>query len=177
MMISTFLNQRLYYFSSLFKTLLVSSLLLGTIVANPLVLPAVEAASPSQQITHKMSQLKNSQKRWIQINLTTQRLTAWVGGNQISSVIVSTGKPSTPTYPGIFKIQSKHRIERMVGSDYDVPNVPYAMYYHRGYAIHGSYWHNQFGKAVSRGCTNVSMVYAKWLFEWTTVGTSVIIHH
>ncbi|MEL4893918.1 L,D-transpeptidase [Crocosphaera sp. Alani8] len=175
-MLQKVLNQRIYCSRAIFRRLLISSFLLVIILGNLFVLPTVQAASP-QQITYKMSQLKNSQKRWIEINLTAQKLTAWVGGNQVSSVIVSTGKPSTPTYPGIFSIQSKHRVERMVGSDYDVPNVPYAMYYHRGYAIHGAYWHNQFGRPLSHGCTNVSMVYAKWLFEWSSVGTSVIIHN
>jgi lipoprotein-anchoring transpeptidase ErfK/SrfK len=149
---------------------------LGTLLGDGLALGAVQATLPTQQIAHKMVQLQKSQKRWIEINLTTQRLTAWEGGYPVSSVTVSTGKPSTPTPSGVFAIQSKHRLERMRGSDYDVPNVPYTMYFYRGYAIHGTYWHNQFGTAVSQGCTNVSMVYAKWLFEWAPVRTSVVIH-
>lgn len=175
-MSQNFLNLPRHCSKTVFRTLLIASFLWGTISGHPSVLPGRQAALASQHITQKMTQLQNSQKRWIEINLTTQQLTAWVGNNQISSVTVSTGKPSTPTHPGIFRIQSKRRLDRMVGSDYDLSNVPYAMYYHRGYAIHGAYWHNQFGTRVTHGCTNVSIAYARWLFEWSPVGTPVIIH-
>jgi lipoprotein-anchoring transpeptidase ErfK/SrfK len=171
-----FLNRRLRYSRSLLRTLFVGSVLLGTFLGNGLALGSVQVTLPSPQISHKMAQLQKSQKRWIQINLTTQQLTAWEGEYPVFTVTVSTGKPSTPTPLGVFAIQSKHLIERMRGRDYDVPNVPYTMYFYRGYAIHGTYLHNQFGTAVSHGCTNVSMVYAKWLFEWAPNGTSVVIH-
>lgn len=64
----------------------------------------------------------------------------------------------------------------MRGADYDVPNVPYTMYYHRGYALHGAYWHRKFGTPVSHGCVNLAVNHAKWLFNWAGVGTSVIVH-
>ncbi|NEQ04766.1 MAG: L,D-transpeptidase [Moorea sp. SIO4E2] len=76
------------------------------------------------------------------------------------------GKDSTPTHPGTFTIQSKRRKDRMRGADYDLANVPYAMYYHRGYAIHGAYWHRKFGTPVSHGCVNVAVDHAEWLFDW-----------
>jgi lipoprotein-anchoring transpeptidase ErfK/SrfK len=134
----------------------------------------------SQDISTKISQqliaLKESEQRWIEIDLSTQRLTAWQGNQPIKTVIVSTGKNSTPTLPGIFEIQSKRELDRMRGEGYDVPNVPYAMYYYGGYAIHGAYWHNNFGTPVSHGCTNVAVDHAEWLFNWASIGTSVVIH-
>ncbi len=133
--------------------------------------------SRRQQIFHQMTALKKSPKRWIEINLSTQRLIAWQGNKQVYFVTVSTGKASTPTYPGVFKIQRKHSKDRMRGSNYDVPDVPYTMYYYRGYAIHGAYWHNRFGTPVSHGCTNLPVKDAKWLYQWASVGTTVIIHN
>lgn len=134
----------------------------------------------AQEISPKISQelivLKESQKRWIEIDLSTQSLTAWEGSQPIQTITVSTGKKSTPTISGVFTIQSKRPIDRMRGADYDVPNVPHAMYYHRGYAIHGAYWHNKFGTPVSHGCVNLELDHAEWLFNWTSVGTSVVIH-
>ena len=134
----------------------------------------------AQEISPKISQqlivLKESQKRWIEIDLSTQSLTAWEGNQPIQTITVSTGKKSTPTIPGVFTIQSKRPIDRMRGADYDVPNVPHAMYYHRGYAIHGAYWHNKFGTPVSHGCINLELDHAEWLFNWSSVGTSVVIH-
>ncbi len=140
-------------------------------------IPTPVLANPQRElIAQKMIALQETEERWIEINLSTQRLIAWEGGMSVYTVLVSTGKPSTPTRPGVFAIQSKRRLDRMRGPDYDVPNVPHAMYYHRGYAIHGAYWHNRFGTPVSHGCTNVAVDHAEWLFEWASVGTPVVIH-
>jgi lipoprotein-anchoring transpeptidase ErfK/SrfK len=65
----------------------------------------------------------------------------------------------------------------MQGPGYDVPDVPFTMYYYRGYAIHGAYWHNNFGTPVSHGCTNVAVNHAEWLFDWADVGTPVVVHY
>jgi len=54
------------------------------------------------------------------------------------------------------------------GEEYDVRKVPYVMYFHLGYAIHGTYWHDRFGTGarVSHGCVNLSMDHAEWLWNW-----------
>ncbi|UZQ53136.1 L,D-transpeptidase [Trichothermofontia sichuanensis B231] len=130
---------------------------------------------PSRPLT-PMERLKQSGKRWIEIDTSRQRLFAWEGDKQVYAVIVSTGKPSTPTPSGVFAIQSRHRYARMRGADYDVPDVPYTMYYSGNYAIHGAYWHNRFGTPVSHGCVNVAVDHAKWLFEWASLGTPVVVH-
>lgn len=131
---------------------------------------SVQHASLSQ-----LKALKQSGERWIEIDLSTQRLIAWEGNRPVYAVIVSTGKTSTPTPTGIFSIQTRYRTTRMSGEGYDVPDVPYAMFYHRGYAIHGADWHNSFGTPVSHGCTNVAVNHARWLYNWASVGTSVIV--
>jgi lipoprotein-anchoring transpeptidase ErfK/SrfK len=123
-----------------------------------------------------MLDLKASEKHWIEINLSSQRLFAWNGSKQAYAVIVSTGKKATPTPTGIFSIKSKRRLDRMRGEDYDLPDVPYVMYFHQGYAIHGTYWHKRFGTPVSHGCINLAVDRAKWLFDWSEIGTPVIIH-
>lgn len=50
------------------------------------------------------------------------------------------------------------------------------MYYDGGYAIHGAYWHHNFGTPVSHGCINVAVDHAEWLYNWASIGTSVVIH-
>ncbi|WP_413168249.1 L,D-transpeptidase [Capilliphycus salinus ALCB114379] len=127
-------------------------------------------------IAYRMLELQDSSERWIQIDLTRQRLIAWEGNKAVYAVIVSTGKASTPTRTGTYKIYTKYRETRMTGPGYDVPDVPYTMYYDGGMAIHGAYWHNLFGTPVSHGCTNVAVNHAKWLFEWASVGTPVVVH-
>ena len=126
-------------------------------------------------IAYKMQDLKKSNKRWIQIDLSKQRLIAWEGKKQVYAVIVSTGKRSTPTLPGIFSIKAKYPSVHMKGDGYLAPNVPYTMYYEGFYAIHGAYWHNRFGTPVSHGCTNVAVNHAEWLFNWAKVGTPVVV--
>jgi lipoprotein-anchoring transpeptidase ErfK/SrfK len=133
-------------------------------------------AKPKRQIIAEQIQtLQQSNQRWIQINLSKQRLTAWEGATPMYAIAISTGKKSTPTRTGTFKIQSKYRKIRMRGDNYDVPNVPYAMFYDGSYGIHGADWHRNFGTPVSHGCINVAVNHAKWLFNWATVGTSVVI--
>lgn len=136
--------------------------------------PASFPQTKAQSIA--MTDLKQSGQKWIEIDLSSQRLHAWEGDRPIYAVLVSTGKAATPTPTGTFAIQTRHRVARMQGEDYDVPDVPYTMYYYRGYAIHGAYWHHRFGTPVSHGCTNVAVNHARWLFNWATVGTPVVVH-
>ncbi|NES05509.1 MAG: L,D-transpeptidase [Okeania sp. SIO2F4] len=128
-------------------------------------------------IATRMLELQQSDERWISIDLSTQRLIAWEGNKAVYAVIVSTGKASTPTRLGTFRVYTKYRTTRMTGPGYDVPDVPYTMYYDGGMAIHGAYWHNMFGTPVSHGCTNVAVNHAKWLFDWASVGTPVVVHN
>jgi len=138
--------------------------------------PIAHPTPQSEQIANKMMALQNTNQRWIQIDVTNQRLIAWEGGNQVYAVIVSTGKRATPTHPGVFTIQTKLRRDRMRGPGYDISDVPYTMYYHGGYAIHGAYWHNNFGTPMSHGCINVAVDHAQWLYNWASVGTPIVIH-
>ncbi|MBE9114649.1 L,D-transpeptidase [Lusitaniella coriacea LEGE 07157] len=135
-------------------------------------------AQPSQeQISQRIAVLKNSSQRWIEINLSTQRLIAWEGGQSVYAVIISTGKPATPTRPGIFAIQDKQPSARLRGSNFDVPDVPFILYYDGGSAIHGAYWVNRFGQPVSHGSIYMAVNHARWLYNWAYVGVPAIVHH
>lgn len=57
-----------------------------------------------------------------------------------------------------------------------MPNVPYTMYYYKGYAVHGAYWHNNFGHPMSHGCVNLRPSDAKWFYNFAPVGTPVVVH-
>lgn len=154
----------------------VSLILGGLLAAMPAMSTGEATVRAEGAIAQKMEYLKETDKKWLEIDLTRQRLIAWEGDQPVYAVVVSTGKPSTATPPGIFAIQSKHRYARMQGANYDISKVPYTMYYHGGYAIHGAFWHNRFGTPVSHGCTNVAVDRAQWFFEWASVGTPVIVH-
>jgi lipoprotein-anchoring transpeptidase ErfK/SrfK len=82
------------------------------------------------------------------------------------SFTASTGLPNTPTVLGKFKIYWKLTSTLMAGPNYYLPEVPYTMYFYAGYALHGTYWHNNFGQPMSHGCVNLETSQAKQLFDW-----------
>jgi lipoprotein-anchoring transpeptidase ErfK/SrfK len=119
--------------------------------------------------------------KWIDVNVTNQTITAYEGTTPLKSILVSTGLPRTPTVIGTFKILRKYPAVRMTGGTpgndyYDLPNVPYSMFFYQGYAIHGTYWHSNFGHPMSHGCVNLPTDEAKWFYDWAPVGTPVVSH-
>ena len=118
-----------------------------------------------------------SGERWIDVNLTTQTLAAYEGRRPVYRAAVSTGLPYTPTPAGEFRIWVKFVYDDMQGPGYYLPDVPYVMYFYRGYGLHGTYWHDNFGTPMSHGCVNLSNADARWLFSWASVGTRVVTHY
>jgi hypothetical protein len=139
-----------------------------------------------------------SGEKWIDVNLTTQTLTAYeANGNIFMSVPVSSGLwAATPT--GTFRIWIKLRYTLMhggskaLGTYYYLPNVPCTQYFYNGVGLHGTYWHNNFGHPMSHGCVNMRTSDACQLFEWTSPptggkneirptpenpGTKVVVHY
>jgi lipoprotein-anchoring transpeptidase ErfK/SrfK len=116
-------------------------------------------------------------ERWIDVDLSEQLLTAYEGTEPVRQVVVSTGLPATPTVVGQFRIYVKYESTLMTGDDYYLPNVPYTMYFYKGYGLHGTYWHNNFGRPMSHGCVNLPTPEAEWLFGFASVGTLVNVHY
>jgi lipoprotein-anchoring transpeptidase ErfK/SrfK len=119
--------------------------------------------------------------KWIDVNVTNQTITAYEGNVALKTILVSTGLPRTPTVLGTYKVLRKYPAVRMTGGTpgydyYDLPNVPYTMFFFQGYAIHGTYWHTNFGHPMSHGCVNLPTDEAKWFYEWAPVGTPVVSH-
>ncbi len=118
--------------------------------------------------------------KWIEVDLSEQRLYMKQNGNNVGNFLVSTGKWS-PTPKGEWRIWTKLRYTRMkggskaLGTFYDLPNVPYTMYYNQGYGIHGAYWHSNFGHPMSHGCVNMKPEEAGVVFNFASVGTRVIV--
>lgn len=115
-------------------------------------------------------------ERWIEVILGQQRLLAHQGSQVVMNTLISSGTAIHPTVRGFFRIYVKYAYTRMVGPGYNLPNVPSTMYFYGGYAIHGAYWHNNFGHPMSHGCVNMRLGDAAWLFNWASVGTRVYIH-
>lgn len=113
------------------------------------------------------------EERWIEIDLTEQMLYAHEGDEIVYQFPISSGKwGRTPR--GDFRIWAKLKYTLMHGGSRDkntyyyLPNVPYTQYFHHGYGLHGTYWHNNFGHPMSHGCINMYTPDAETLFYWTS---------
>jgi LysM repeat protein len=120
--------------------------------------------------------------KWIDINIKTQTISAYEGSKAVKSVLVSTGVAAHPTPVGKYKIYAKYGAVNMSGGTrgvdyYYLPNVPWTMFFYQGYAIHGTYWHHNFGHPMSHGCINLTTADAKWFYDWAPIGTTVITHY
>ncbi|MBZ0275141.1 MAG: LysM peptidoglycan-binding domain-containing protein [Anaerolineae bacterium] len=109
----------------------------------------------------------------IVVDLSDSRIYAYQDGILQNNVLVSTGLPGTPTVQGDYSIYWKLPAQTMSGPGYYLPDVPYVMYFYQGYAIHGTYWHNNFGQPMSHGCVNLPTPDAEWFFSFGEVGTPV----
>ncbi len=118
-------------------------------------------------------------RKWIDVSIRRQLLVAYEGKRPVYATLVSTGRdgmrdPATThaTIRGTYMIHAKHVSATMDGDEdtreaFDLRDVPYVQYFHKGYALHGAYWHDSFGKVRSHGCINLAPADAAWLFEWT----------
>jgi LysM repeat protein len=120
-------------------------------------------------------------ERWIDVNLSTQSLTAFEGNTPVYSALISSGTWAHPTVTGQFRVYIRYELQdmdgRYLGFNYYLPNVPYVMYFYKGYALHGTYWHSNFGTPMSHGCVNLTIPDAQWIYNWSTYGTLVNVHY
>jgi lipoprotein-anchoring transpeptidase ErfK/SrfK len=117
-----------------------------------------------------------SGEHWIDVNLSQQMVYAYEGENVVNSFIASTGTWQYPTVTGQYNVYLMMPYKDMSGDDYYLPDVPNTMFFYEGYAIHGTYWHSNFGTPMSHGCVNLSISDSDWVYQWASVGTLVNVH-
>ena len=129
--------------------------------------------APARLLAHQPSVLglAAGAYKWIEVDLSDHTLLAHEDGRVAYKFLISSGKwGRTPT--GVFRIWSKMRYcliaggSRHNGTYYYLPNVPYTMYFYKDYALHGTYWHDNFGHPMSHGCVNLETSNAEKLFYW-----------
>jgi hypothetical protein len=120
--------------------------------------------------------------RWIYVDLSQQTVSAYEGTRLVFATLASTGENPYYTRPGLFQVTKKLDLQDMSGSFtsdrsdyYFVGDVPWVMYFDRARALHGAYWHNNFGTPRSHGCVNLSDADAHWLYNWADLGTWVYV--
>ena len=134
------------------------------------------------ELTPINSQISPKDKR-IEISIDFQSLRAFERDELVRDMYVSTGLPTTSNNPDLLpsdtpkgkhiirnKRPSVHMGDGTLRSDaeaYELPGVPWVSYFAmEGYAIHGTYWHNNFGVTMSHGCINMRPEDAKWVYRW-----------
>lgn len=117
-------------------------------------------------------------ERWIDIELETQTLVAYVGDTPVYATMVSTGKgrqgTAFATPKGVHRIwvkllvSSMDNLEDEAASDvYSIEDVPYVQFFSKGVGLHATFWHKKFGHVRSHGCVNLPPLDAQWLFAFT----------
>ncbi|HEX3721529.1 MAG TPA: L,D-transpeptidase [Nitrolancea sp.] len=122
--------------------------------------------------------------KWIEVDLTHQYMRAWEYNKVVYSEYISSGLPPNLTPTGTFHIFEKLPTDDMTNGKagdadyYYLPDVPWVMYFYQGgYALHGTYWHHNFGHEMSHGCVNMTIPGAEWVYNWAPLGTTVWIHY
>jgi hypothetical protein len=121
---------------------------------------------------------------WVNVNLTQQVVTAYENGVPVKVTLASTGKAKTPTEIGTWKIYWRLPKQTMEGGNlasgdyYKLKDVPFPQYFHlSGESLHGTFWHDNFGRPMSHGCVNLSTPIAGWFYGWANIGTVVYVHN
>lgn len=140
----------------------------GIFQGQTVIPPKIDFAYESTRPTVLGDTTPESEKH-IYVDLSTQKLYAYEGGNLFMETFIASGRwGKTPV--GNFNIWTKLRATRMSGGEgadyYNLPNVPYTMYFYNDFGLHGAYWHNNFGHTMSHGCVNMRIVDAHKLFDW-----------
>ncbi|MBV7363561.1 L,D-transpeptidase/peptidoglycan binding protein [Actinomycetaceae bacterium TAE3-ERU4] len=143
-------------------------------------LETITVLPDNPQPTGKIAYEAADDEKWVDVNLTRHTITAYIGKNIVRGPeYMVSGKPSTPTVRGIFPVRAKVRSQTMRGPDYVTPGVPWVVYFHGDYALHGAPWRSSFGysgRRGSHGCVNLPVGIAKWYYQWTEIGTKVVTH-
>jgi len=108
----------------------------------------------------------------IEVDLETQFIVAYEGDQPVMVSRVASGFGDFATPRGRYTVLCKSLTSRMTGGQgddfYDLPGVPFPTYFTEKRAgIHGTYWHNDYGRPRSHGCLNVPSPVARWFWRWT----------
>jgi lipoprotein-anchoring transpeptidase ErfK/SrfK len=104
----------------------------------------------------------------IEVNQTLQVLYVVQDGQVADILHVSTGKPSTPTHDGTFRVWLKV-------PGYNDKAMYYSSFFDNGRAIHG--YSDVPTYNASHGCVRIPIWAAKWMYGLASIGTTVIVYH
>lgn len=157
----------------------------GQAYSGSFVTEEVEAAWTDRPVAagaEKLAYAAAAGEKWVDINLSAKTVTAYEGADVVHGpVSVVDGAEATPTVTGTYHVYLKYASQTMRGknadgSSYETPGVPWVTYFYQGYAMHGAPWRSSFGYSGSHGCLNMPVPEAKWMYNWSEIGTTVVVH-
>jgi hypothetical protein len=109
--------------------------------------------------------------RWVAVDLYEQTLVAYEDDTPVFATLISSGLARSETREGLFTVWARLERDGMSGATgapnaYALQSVPWVMYFDEAISLHGTYWHDLFGYRQSRGCVNLTISDAKWLFQF-----------
>ena len=149
----------------------------------------VEPGSETKQVaegTENLVYQAAEGEKWVDVNLSDNSVTAYVGGKVAGGPFYMVpGAPETPTIVGTFHVYLKYDVQTMRGENadgtkYETEGVPWVTYFSGGYAMHGAPWRSSFGWSGyggSHGCVNMPVGAAKFIYDWTDMGDTVVVHY
>jgi hypothetical protein len=119
----------------------------------------------------KIDRPEDVEGRWVAVDLYEQTLVAYEDDTPIFATLISSGLPGTETNEGVHEVWTRLENDAMSGSTgapnaYALQSVPWVMYFDDSISLHGTYWHDVFGYRASRGCVNLSISDANYLYKW-----------
>jgi lipoprotein-anchoring transpeptidase ErfK/SrfK len=129
------------------------------------------------EVSDPPSEVTGPDERWIDVHLPSQTLVAYEGKTPVYATLVSTGRgaPNSITPVGVNRIWVKITTSTMddieredVSKHYSMEDVPWVMFFNKSVALHGAFWHRDFGHVHSHGCVNLPPIDARWLYGWTS---------
>ena len=149
----------------------------------------VEPGSETKQVaegTENLVYQAAEGEKWVDISLSDNSVTAYIGGKVAGGPFYMVpGAPETPTIVGTFHVYLKYDVQTMRGENadgtkYETEGVPWVTYFSGGYAMHGAPWRSSFGWSGyggSHGCVNMPVDAAKFIYDWTDMGDTVVVHY
>ncbi|MDX2078173.1 MAG: L,D-transpeptidase [bacterium] len=109
---------------------------------------------------------------WVAVDVANQVVMAYEGEKLVFATLTATGEPWSPTEPGLYHVYAEFDPRLMTRGNpnddwfYYMEDVPYTFYFNGDRALHGAFWHDNFGTVQSHGCVNMSLTAANWIYRW-----------
>lgn len=126
------------------------------------VTPPIEAASAAPLPTPLEAAAPPPPEVQVTISLSKQRMVVSVAGKERYAWPVSTARKGYRTPLGTYRPERMHK--RYFSRKYDNAPMPYAIFFHRGWAIHGTDAVGRLGRPASHGCVRLHPSNARALF-------------